>query len=262
MRRDVRFLTSKLGESLRRAAGPGRTFNTIRLDTDEVYRKVFDRPMLVEDEPDTVQPPAKKARSQPVLARLRRIAAQRSVLLAAIAIALLWAIPVQIMALASPGLADGSLTTGLDGRASLSGGPDTAGGGRKREDAAGSQASGTPTSVAGAAVKATLTRTVTPTRTSTPLPTLTSTPSPTPEPTFTPTPLPTDTPQPTLTPTVAPQPPTRTPVRQVRYQVRSGDNLTTIAARYGTTIDAIKRANGLGSSVIYAGQVLVIPVRR
>lgn len=55
--------------------------------------------------------------------------------------------------------------------------------------------------------------------------------------------------------------PTKTPVRVVYYRVRLGDNLTGIAARFGTTVGAIMRANNLSSSVIYAGQVLVIPVR-
>jgi nucleoid-associated protein YgaU len=54
---------------------------------------------------------------------------------------------------------------------------------------------------------------------------------------------------------------TRTPVRVVYYTVRPGDNLTHIAARFGTTVDAIVRANKLPSTVIYTGQVLVIPGR-
>jgi LysM repeat protein len=43
--------------------------------------------------------------------------------------------------------------------------------------------------------------------------------------------------------------------------VRSGENLSYIAARYGTTVRAIARANGLRNpNRIYAGQKLVIPV--
>lgn len=80
--------------------------------------------------------------------------------------------------------------------------------------------------------------------------------------THTPTPAP---PSATLTgvpPTATNTPrPTKTPVRVVYYRVRLGDNLTGIAARFGTTVGAIMRANNLSSSVIYAGQVLVIPVR-
>ena len=48
----------------------------------------------------------------------------------------------------------------------------------------------------------------------------------------------------------------------VTYVVKSGDTLRSIAARYGTTIGAIVRANGLKNpDVIYPGQRLVIPVR-
>jgi LysM repeat protein len=43
--------------------------------------------------------------------------------------------------------------------------------------------------------------------------------------------------------------------------VRSGDNLTGIAARFGTTVNAIMLRNGLRSTVIYAGQRLIIPLR-
>jgi LysM repeat protein len=43
------------------------------------------------------------------------------------------------------------------------------------------------------------------------------------------------------------------------YTVQPGDNLTRLANRYGTTVWAIKHANGLSSSVIRIGQVLWIP---
>ena len=44
------------------------------------------------------------------------------------------------------------------------------------------------------------------------------------------------------------------------YRVKSGDTLSSIAAKFGTTVRAIKKANGItGSSVIHPGQVLVIP---
>jgi LysM repeat protein len=44
--------------------------------------------------------------------------------------------------------------------------------------------------------------------------------------------------------------------------VRPGESLYSLAARYRTTADAIRQANGLQSNVIYVGQVLAIPVRR
>jgi LysM repeat protein len=43
------------------------------------------------------------------------------------------------------------------------------------------------------------------------------------------------------------------------YTVKSGDNLYDIARRYGTTVDAIKRANNLTSNLLSIGQQLVIP---
>jgi LysM repeat protein len=46
-----------------------------------------------------------------------------------------------------------------------------------------------------------------------------------------------------------------------RYQhpVSWGDTLYSIARRYGTTVDAIKRANGITGNTIYAGRSLCIP---
>lgn len=47
----------------------------------------------------------------------------------------------------------------------------------------------------------------------------------------------------------------------VTYVVKPGDMLRDIAARYGTTMGAIVRANGLGNpDMIYPGQKLIIPV--
>jgi LysM repeat protein len=45
------------------------------------------------------------------------------------------------------------------------------------------------------------------------------------------------------------------------YIVRAGDTLFSIARRYGTTVQAIKAANGLTNNTIRVGQRLVIPAR-
>jgi LysM repeat protein len=60
------------------------------------------------------------------------------------------------------------------------------------------------------------------------------------------------------TPSSAPTPtPAPTPVT---YIVQSGDTLNEIAARFGTTAQAIMDANGLTSDIIQVGQVLIIPI--
>ena len=46
----------------------------------------------------------------------------------------------------------------------------------------------------------------------------------------------------------------------VRYEVRSGDSLWTIAQAYGTTVDELQSANKLRGTRIYAGQTLEVPV--
>jgi len=43
------------------------------------------------------------------------------------------------------------------------------------------------------------------------------------------------------------------------HTVASGDNLYRISQRYGTSVNAIKSANGLNSDTIHPGQVLQIP---
>jgi len=45
----------------------------------------------------------------------------------------------------------------------------------------------------------------------------------------------------------------------VTHTVKPGENLFRIALYYGTTVDAIQAANGLGTVLIYVGQQLVIP---
>jgi murein endopeptidase len=51
------------------------------------------------------------------------------------------------------------------------------------------------------------------------------------------------------------------PVYTVRHLVRSGQTLGYLAARYGTSIDAIMKANGLRSTRLRVGRTYRIPVR-
>lgn len=69
----------------------------------------------------------------------------------------------------------------------------------------------------------------------------------------TPPPSPAATPVATAVPTVEPSAPATT------YTVKRGDTLSSIAAAYGTTVNKLKKANGLTSSLIRVGQELVIP---
>lgn len=55
-------------------------------------------------------------------------------------------------------------------------------------------------------------------------------------------------------------PSTPNPGNVINYTVKSGDTLWLLANRYGTTVDAIKRLNGLTSDILQIGQVLRIPV--
>ncbi len=55
----------------------------------------------------------------------------------------------------------------------------------------------------------------------------------------------------------APETPTDSAPRA--HTVRAGDTLIGIAGQYGTTVDALKAANGLTDNLIYAGQQLTIP---
>lgn len=64
--------------------------------------------------------------------------------------------------------------------------------------------------------------------------------------------------------TVAKKPPVKKTVvkakpKTTRHTVRSGENLYNIAKRYGTTVGAIQKANGIKGSVIRPGQSLAIP---
>jgi membrane-bound lytic murein transglycosylase D len=46
------------------------------------------------------------------------------------------------------------------------------------------------------------------------------------------------------------------------YRVRPGDNLTTVARRFGVSVASLKRANGMQGSVIRVGQSLQVPGMR
>lgn len=83
----------------------------------------------------------------------------------------------------------------------------------------------------------------------TPSPAVTPSPEPSPAPTLQPSP------GSTITPTAAP-----TPIANQTYTVKSGDTLSAIAARFGTTVAALAAANNITDTrIIHPGQVLVIP---
>lgn len=70
-------------------------------------------------------------------------------------------------------------------------------------------------------------------------------------------------PTPKTTPKTTPKPKTETkkntPTKPSTYKVASGDNLYKISKRFGITIDALKKANGMTNDNIRAGQELKIP---
>jgi LysM repeat protein len=92
----------------------------------------------------------------------------------------------------------------------------------------------------------------------------TSSPSATPVPSQSASPEPTTQPstsepaEPTVRPTRSASEPTASPA-QTTYVVQEGDTLNGIAVQFGTTVEAIRQANGLPSDVINIGQVLIIP---
>ena len=49
------------------------------------------------------------------------------------------------------------------------------------------------------------------------------------------------------------------PIIPITYTVVSGDSLWSIANKYNTTVDALKKINGLSSNLLAIGQVLIIP---
>lgn len=79
----------------------------------------------------------------------------------------------------------------------------------------------------------------------------------------TPTLSPSPTPAPTQPPTATPAPtPTSSPTSaaQLTYRVSAGDTLSSIAARFQTTVTAIEQANGITDPrALRVGQVLTIP---
>ena len=52
--------------------------------------------------------------------------------------------------------------------------------------------------------------------------------------------------------------PSSASTEEIRYVVKSGDSLYKIAQQYNTSVDAIKRGNGLGNDALSIGQVLII----
>jgi LysM repeat protein len=97
--------------------------------------------------------------------------------------------------------------------------------------------------------------------TASPVPTIPPTARPTPRPTPTPTDTPLE-PSPTPAVTAGPTPsPSPTPAKTPRtYRVRSGDTLSAIAARFGTTVRAIVELNDLADpNALSIGQILLIP---
>lgn len=73
-----------------------------------------------------------------------------------------------------------------------------------------------------------------------------------------------DQPQPTAVPVATALVAQPTPISggdgSIQHTVQPGDTLSSIAQRYGTTVDALMQANGLNSTdQIYPGQVLNIP---
>lgn len=64
-------------------------------------------------------------------------------------------------------------------------------------------------------------------------------------------------PQPT---TVKPKPkPVKVTPKSTRYVVKKGDSLSAIASRTGSSVTAIRKANGISGSMIRPGQSLTIP---
>jgi LysM repeat protein len=69
----------------------------------------------------------------------------------------------------------------------------------------------------------------------------------------------TPSPPPSAAPAKPPKP-TAKPAATRRYKVRSGDTLSGIASRFGTTVAALKRLNNISdASHLRTGQILRLP---
>lgn len=73
-------------------------------------------------------------------------------------------------------------------------------------------------------------------------------------------PLPTPTPLPPATATLEPAAATRSACETVQYTVQANDTLSTIAANYGVSMQAIKDFNGLSTDSVFVEQKLSIPL--
>ena len=56
--------------------------------------------------------------------------------------------------------------------------------------------------------------------------------------------------------------PKKSSAKSTTHKVKSGDNLGKIARRYGVTVAAIKKANGMKTDAIRAGATLKIPAKK
>jgi LysM repeat protein/tetratricopeptide (TPR) repeat protein len=135
----------------------------------------------------------------------------------------------------------------------------------------------TPDAVPTSPPSPTPTPTLLPSATPNPTAMPTATPTPTSTPTLIPTPFPTALPLPPTLPTALPLPPTlptalftatptptllvvapQTPLPSTTHVVQPGETLYSIAQRYATSVDVLKRANGLVTDSIRIGQLLLI----
>ena len=49
-------------------------------------------------------------------------------------------------------------------------------------------------------------------------------------------------------------------IQSIRHRIRLGDNLSTIAQKYRTTVSMLRKVNRLQGNKIIAGDLLIIPV--